>query len=289
MTSLTDRDLRHVRTDGFVVIPDVVPEPLLAAADAEIDGLVETTAPHEGDGGPGVNAWFMPRARLPRCEALLRDSPALAAADELVAPGELDFAFDHVQVSTTRAPWHARPRRAAHRRSRSPPGSRTPRTRSRCSPASCSPTRPATESGNLWVWPGSHLAHQQLFRERGTRVLIDAYGHSTLLHPPFTLGPPAAGAGSAGRPGARPLPARPQQGRPHRTVRPADRLLPPRRPRSRLEVGRHVPRSVARVPARSPAGVGALSDVDGQPARRAAVAPARRPKKVPSPRRMPLT
>jgi hypothetical protein len=41
------------------------------------------------------------------------------------------------------------------------------------------------------VWPGSHLAHQELLRERGTDVLLDVSGHSTLLaDPPFHLPPP---------------------------------------------------------------------------------------------------
>ena len=197
MAAMIDLDLARFARDGFVVIPDVVPEPLLAAADAEIDGLVETTAPHEGDGGPGVNAWFMPRARLPRCEALLRDSPALAAANELVAPGELDFAFDHVQVSTTRAPWPHVPG-GPHIDGHAPrPVEDAPDSFTLLAGILLT-DQTGEQSGNLWVWPGSHLAHQQLFRERGTRVLIDAYGHSTLLQPPFTLGPPEPVRGRRG-------------------------------------------------------------------------------------------
>jgi hypothetical protein len=42
-------------------------------------------------------------------------------------------------------------------------------------------------SGNLWVWPGSHLDHQLLFRDRGTSVLKQTGGHSTLLNPPAAL------------------------------------------------------------------------------------------------------
>jgi hypothetical protein len=40
----------------------VVAEPLLAAADAEIDRLAGKVPPQEGDGGPGPNLWFTPRA-----------------------------------------------------------------------------------------------------------------------------------------------------------------------------------------------------------------------------------
>jgi hypothetical protein len=44
------------------------------------------------------------------------------------------------------------------------------------------------QSGNLWLWPGSHRAHRELFAARGTRVLKDSFGHSTLLDPPLQLG-----------------------------------------------------------------------------------------------------
>ena len=30
----------------------------------------------------------------------------------------------------------------------------------------------APQSGNLWVWPGSHLGHQALFQEQGTRSSV---------------------------------------------------------------------------------------------------------------------
>jgi hypothetical protein len=195
--SLNDDDLRTFARDGWIVVPEVVPEPLLAAADLEIDGLVGDTAPHEGDGGPGVNAWFMPRARLPRCEALLRDSPALALADELVAPGALDFAFDHVQVSTTRAPWPLVPG-GPHIDGHAPrPDHEAPDSFTLLVGILLT-DQTDDRSGNLWVWPGSHLEHERLFRERGTRVLLDAYGHSTLLNPPFTLGPPKPVRGRRG-------------------------------------------------------------------------------------------
>jgi hypothetical protein len=197
VASLTDTDLRTFEREGYLVIPGAVPEALLAAADAEIDGLVEDTEPHEGDGGPGVNAWFMPRARLPRCEALLRDAPVLAAANELVAPGELDFAFDHVQVSTTRAPWHHVPG-GPHLDGHTPrPDHEAPDSFTLLVGVLLT-DQTDDQSGSLWVWPGSHLAHRALFEERGTRVLLEAYGHSTLLHPPFTLGRPEPVRGRRG-------------------------------------------------------------------------------------------
>lgn len=164
MVWLDDEDLWRFERDGYLVIPDVVPEPLLAAADEEIDALDGIVPPHEGDGGVGVNAWFLPRVQLPAGESVLRCSPALAIADEVVAPQSLDVAFDHVQVSTTTPPWHHRPGGPhidGHAPGQDPPASFT-----LLAGVLLSDQR-GPDSGNLWVWPGSHLAHQELFRSRG--------------------------------------------------------------------------------------------------------------------------
>ncbi len=45
-------------------------------------------------------------------------------------------------------------------------------------------------SGGVWVWPGSHLVHERLFRERGTRALVANDGHITLLDSPPPLADP---------------------------------------------------------------------------------------------------
>ena len=183
---LSGDDLRRFATDGFLVIPGVVPEPLLAAADEEIDGLITETPRGEGDDGPGPRLWFPPRARLPRCEAVLRASPALAMADELVAPLGLDHAFDHIQVATTVPPdphVPGGPHIDGHAPGQDPPASFTLLAGVLLTDQS------SPRSGNLWVWPGSHHDHQTVFRERGSRALQATGGHSTLLTPPPVLRP----------------------------------------------------------------------------------------------------
>jgi hypothetical protein len=192
---LTDDDLRQFADDGYVVVPGVVPEPLLAGADTEIDGLIREVAPHEGDGGPGQNAWFPPRSRLPRCEEVLRRSPALDIAGELVAPNQLDHAFDHIQVATTIPPWAhvpGGPHIDGHAPGFDPPASFT----MLAGVLLTDQRDPA--SGNLWVWPGSHLDHQRLFHERGTKELYQTGGHSTLLEPPAVLRPQVPITGQRG-------------------------------------------------------------------------------------------
>jgi ectoine hydroxylase-related dioxygenase (phytanoyl-CoA dioxygenase family) len=106
-------------------------------------------------------------------------------ANELVAPFDLDHAFDHIQVATTVPPWShvpGGPHIDGHRPDQDAPGTFTLLAGIMLTDQS------AAGSGNLWIWPGSHLEHQRLFAERGTRVLQQSFGHPTLLDLPLELG-----------------------------------------------------------------------------------------------------
>lgn len=189
VTGLTDDDLRRFAVDGWLVVPGVVPESLLAEADAEIDELVATEKPQEDPGGPGAHLWFPPVARLPRCDAVLRSSDALAIAEGLVAPLGLDHAFDHIQVATTVPPWDhvpGGPHIDGHAPTIDPPASFT-----MLAGVFLTDQR-SPSTGNLWVWPGSHRDHSTYFHEHGTRALQWSYGHATLLAPPARLRSPTA-------------------------------------------------------------------------------------------------
>jgi hypothetical protein len=183
---LNDGDLREFGRAGYLVVPNVAPENLLRAADEEVDRLLRAVAPDEGSGGPGANLWFRPAVELPKCDAVLRGSDALDITNQLVAPFEVDHAFDHIQVATTIPPWSHEPG-GPHIDGHDPNLDR-PATFTLLAGILLS-DQSAPCSGNLWVWPGSHLDHQRLFTERGTRVLQQSSGHSTLLSPPLDLGP----------------------------------------------------------------------------------------------------
>ena len=192
---LTDDNLRQFASDGYVVVPDVVPEALLGPADAEVTELLDHVAPQEGDLGPGQSAWFRPRSRLPRCEDVLRRSGALEAAEDLVRPNALDLAFDLIQVAITVPPWShipGGPHIDGHGPGQDPPASFT------LLAGVLLTDQLDQQSGNLWVWPGSHLDHQRLFHERGTKVLHSTGGHSTGLDPPARLQSPVAITGRRG-------------------------------------------------------------------------------------------
>lgn len=196
MGRLTDDELRQLGERGYIVIPGVVPEYLLCDADAEIDVLLQEQPPQDGDASqPGQHGWFPPRTRLPRCDAVLRESPALQLARELVAPRAVDHAFDHIQIATTVPRWShipGGPHIDGHGPGQDPPHSFTMLA------GVLLTDQRSTASGNLWVWPGSHLAHNRLFHDRGSRVLQQTGGHSTLLELPLELGDPVEILGERG-------------------------------------------------------------------------------------------
>ena len=180
---LSIEQLRQFGEDGYLVVPGVVPEPLLAAVDDEIDSLLVADPPPANT--VGRHFWFLPPVRLPAADAALRQSGALDAAAQLVAPLHLEYAFDHIQIALNYPPHAHRPggpHLDGHRPDEDPPHSFTMLA------GIYLVDEQERQAGNIWVWPGSHLHHQRLFQERGTRVLQPVSGHATLLDPPLSLG-----------------------------------------------------------------------------------------------------
>jgi hypothetical protein len=185
--TLDAEQLRGFARDGYLLVPGVVSDALMESADAEITELVSTDPPADGPDGsaPGRHGWFPPVARLPRCDEMLRQSGALAIAEELVAPHTLDHRFDHIQVATTVPPYPhipGGPHLDNHGQDDNPPESFT------LLAGVLLTDQDVPQAGNLWLWPGSHLDHSRLFHERGTRILKQSGGHVTLLEPPFPIG-----------------------------------------------------------------------------------------------------
>ena len=180
---LTVEQRRTFTTDGYVVVPDVVPDRFLEAADAEVDELLAGDPPP--DGTVGHHYWFLAPGRLPAADAALCDSGALAIADELVDPLHLNHALDHIQIALNIPPHPHRPG-APHidgHRPGEPIGSFTMLA------AIFLGDESRRDSGNLWVWPGSHHLHQRTFLERGVDALTEVSGHAVLLDPPVHFGP----------------------------------------------------------------------------------------------------
>ena len=182
MRVLTEEQRRRFATDGYVLVPGAVAETWLQAADAEIDELVARSPAPAGTVGP--HFFFLPADRLRAADAALRDSGALALAGELVTPHCLHHALDHIQVALNIPPYPHRPG-APHIDGHRPDAEITSFTML----AAIFLTDESTiDRGNLWVWPGSHRGHAQLFRERGVDVLKAVSGHAIMLDPPTWFG-----------------------------------------------------------------------------------------------------
>ena len=180
---LTEEQRRQFASDGYVLVPGVVDETRLRAADAEIDELVATSPAPAGT--VGAHFYFLPPERLPAADTALRDSGALGLADELVAPHQLDHSLDHIQVALNIPPYPHRPG-APHIDGHRPAGEIASFT---MLAAIFLIDESTPDRGNLWVWPGSHRGHQQLFRDRGVDVLKAVSGHAVMLDPPAWFGP----------------------------------------------------------------------------------------------------
>ena len=182
---LTDDQLREFAARGFLVVPGVVPEELLLAAEAEADERMALDPPPPGH--TGKFDYFLPPADLPAADLALRSSPALGIAEGLVAPHRLDHALDHIQLSVN-IPWWTHipggPHIDGHR-----PEQDHPHTFTLLAGIYLS-DETKVHTGNLWVWPGSHRDHEALFRERGNGALLATGGHATLLPDPPELATP---------------------------------------------------------------------------------------------------
>ncbi len=181
---LSDAQRREFAQDGFVVLRGVVSEELLRDVDAEVDRLVEGSAPPPGTAGP--HFWFLPPSTLRASDAALRASPALSLANELVAPNTVDHALGHIQLALNVPPYPHVPG-APHIDGHRPEDVR-PHTFTMLGAIYLSDETEA-DRGNLWVWPGSHRMHARALRERGTMSLLPVSGHGCFLDPPLEYGP----------------------------------------------------------------------------------------------------
>jgi len=193
---LTAAQLREFGECGYLVVPRVVDERFLTAAGAEIDALIAAEPPPADT--VGKHFWFLPPERLPAAFAALNRSGALAIAEELTAPHELELILDHIQVALNISPNAHRPGGPhVDGNVRQRPDQTAPDSFTLLAGIYLSDEVDA-DTGALWVWPGSHLVHEAVFRERGADVLMATGGHVTMLRDPPPLGLPTPARGHRG-------------------------------------------------------------------------------------------
>jgi len=184
---LGNDELRAFGTDGYIVVRGVVAESDLVQLDHEVDDLVARKPPPAGK--VGFHHYFEHPSSLPVSDRVLRESGVLSLANELVAPLSMDVAFDHIQVATSIHGWDHAPG-GGHIDGYGIAGQTKPATFTLLAGVYLG-DESAGGRGNLWVWPGSHLGHERLFRERGIDALMDAQsmgGHACMLEPAPELG-----------------------------------------------------------------------------------------------------
>jgi hypothetical protein len=174
---------------GYLVVPQVVPQHRIHAARQEIERRVAGEPPPAGHVGP--HFYFIHHPLPDTLCALLFGSPAIRVAESLIQPGKLEPP-DHVQVSLNIPPFQHRPG-GPHIDGITPPDpSGIPGTFTLLAGIFLTDQQ-GEDMGNLWVWPGSHHTTAAYLREHGPEALI-----SSAPYPPVDLGEPRQVVGQAG-------------------------------------------------------------------------------------------
>ena len=170
--------------DGYVVVPDIVPEELLGPVDSEFSEIMGRQPPAAPD-APHHSAFVAP-AKVPACVTAFDESPARAVAESLVDPHRLEHIFDHVQLCTN--PPHHRHRPGSPHIDGMGHGPERPETFTMLAGIFLGDEQ-LPDHGNLYVWPGSHLLHASVHRRHGTDALLPTGGHIGLFDREIDVGP----------------------------------------------------------------------------------------------------
>jgi hypothetical protein len=110
-------------------------------------------------------------------------------AQSLVSPGEIEIAFNQLQVALNIPPFSHRP--GAHHLDGYQEGNQVPATFTMLAGVLMTEQK-VENAGNLWVWPGTHRTHAAFFRERGPEALVESKGYPEieLPEPSQVLGGP---------------------------------------------------------------------------------------------------
>lgn len=186
-SQLTSQQLRHFGEHGFLVVENVVPRTLM------LDVLNSEPAKRLSlDQGSGPRScWIDDVEASHPILAPFFQTGALDLARSAIAPDDFEFPIS-VQLTRNSPPWRrpeVRPHLdgLAHRSIGERPGSFT------LIAAILLTDQLSVSSGNLWVWPGSHISNAEYFTENGAASLM-----ATRPYPPSRLAAPQPVCGRAG-------------------------------------------------------------------------------------------
>ena len=184
---LTDEQVREFAERGFLLIPRVVPPDVLASAGRRIDQIVAADPPAPET--RGNHFYFLETRQETALAATLGDSPAFALAEQLTGAGTLVPPWQ-VQVALNIPPFSHRPGAPHIDTSHAEPIDGPIRGTFTLLAGVLMTDQLGEDSGNLWVWPGTHLAHAAYFREHGPQRFC--------AYPPIDLPEPVQVTGHAG-------------------------------------------------------------------------------------------
>jgi ectoine hydroxylase-related dioxygenase (phytanoyl-CoA dioxygenase family) len=182
---LSEDEMARFAVDGYLHLPGVIDEELLAAVDDEIDGVVAEKPPPPD--AVAAHRYYKRPERVPAAEALFRASALPAITGELVAPHVVDLAFAHIQIVLNIPPNPSRapvPHVDGHL-----PHQEKPDTFTILAGVFLG-DETEVDHGNVWVWPGSHRQHERVYAREGVRALLPHGGQAALLDPPEPYGEP---------------------------------------------------------------------------------------------------
>jgi hypothetical protein len=190
---ITDAQLSQFRTQGYVVVPDVLTDEQVAAGRRVVAAMLERKPPE------GVGAYFL-WPQLDDAHPLLRLYRAAGIAElasQLVRPELALLEPDQAQVATTIPPWPHIPG-GPHVDGITPClDDGTPGTFTLLAGLWLTP-HDEVDRGNLYVWPGTHLGFGAYLAERGADALTNLDELNPGPYADIPLGDPIQVTGPAG-------------------------------------------------------------------------------------------
>jgi hypothetical protein len=178
MLELSESELREFGIRGYVILRDVISPETLAAASTAIDRLIDEQPPPGGH--VGHHFYWPSSLDAGPLTGLFYETPLRSLAQSLIYPGEIEIAFNQVQVALNIPPFSHRP--GAHHLDGYLEGQQDPATFTMLAGVLMTEQK-VENAGNLWVWPGTHRTHAAFFRERGPEALVELKGYPEIEMP----------------------------------------------------------------------------------------------------------
>jgi Phytanoyl-CoA dioxygenase (PhyH) len=196
MSVITPAMRAAFREQGYLVVPGVLDAGQVAAGQRAVAALLAAQPPEAGRTGPYFLVPWFGTAPHPLLD-LYRSAGIARLAAALLRPG-LEPGEPHAaQVAATYPPWPHRPG-GPHVDGLTPPDpDGRPATFSLLAGVWLTDHR-EPDTGNLWVWPGTHLRFGAYLAERGAGALARADEMAPGPYPRIELGDPVQVTGAAG-------------------------------------------------------------------------------------------